>query len=704
MAFFQSQTLWVQQFAEGVAVLQFDPPGKTARVTPELLDDFAAALDRIASQAIDLLIIRSLKPGSFCQGPDVSQWRSLKTADDFRRWAERGQALWTRLRELKIPTLAWVQGACLGAGLELALACDEIVAVEAPETIFGFNEADLGLVPSWGGLEMLLRRTGVSTSLSLALTGRRLGPREAMLSGLVDRTVATAEPDYAGLKGSVTKGTVRGRRHGSWRQRLLESFGWGRRLLFRGIERVQRQRLPDELPGPGELVSLLRTFEQSGGAAGRKAAAASFARLSESSAYHNLLRFHELREHAHVRPDKRPGRPRAKTVGVLGATPLGLHVVLETVRRGGHIVLREPDETRLGFAIVRLVQMLNQEITDGRLTPRESQTMLSRIRSTITWKNFGETDLVFDAHEVGDSPTARLAEAEAEVGSETILVSGSAAGRLADSPLRNPARLLGLHLFGSAGRFPVAEARQGEASAAAFRRGREWAGSVGWATIAVGDQPRLLLERLWVPAWNELTLLVREGARIDRLDQALSRFGLGRSLLEFLDQLGLEPVARLVESARAELGERIPIDPFWSEVVARGWRGKASRKGFYRYGRGRPKPNALLSNWLQHEGPSTGKPLPALSLADQRQYFQDRVILLMVNESFRCLEEGRVSSDDDLDLAMMLTDWAPHRGGPIHYAEQVGLPKIVERLRTLETAGARYRPAESLLRRAGLVA
>ena len=208
----------------------------------------------------------------------------------------------------------------------------------------------------------------------------------------------------------------------------------------------------------------------------------------------------------------------------------------------------------------------------------------------------------------------------------------------------------------------------------------------------MGDLPGLLLARLWVPVWNEMILLLREGAKIAEIDEALSRFGMGPSVFQALDQMGLDAVGKLVEIAREELMPRIPLDPFWNEVVERGWGGRSMNKGFYQYRRRRRSvPNHLLENWLRHG--SGAAPLPNEARQD---LITDRVVLLTVNEAFRCLNEGRVDSGDDLDLAMMLTDWAPHRGGPIRYAHQRGLDRIAADLERLERFGPRYGWNEAL--------
>jgi 3-hydroxyacyl-CoA dehydrogenase/enoyl-CoA hydratase/3-hydroxybutyryl-CoA epimerase len=701
MAWLQSPSLWIQEFTEGFAVLQFDPPGKAVRITRAFQDELESALIAIEKEPrFRALLIRSLKPGRFAHGPDVAGWKAMSAANEFAAWAERGQSLWNRLQGLAIPTIAWVQGSCLGAGLELALACDQIIVVDQPNTALGFAELDLGLIPSWGGYGPLVRRVGLEAAFPLALAGRRVSAREAAAIGLADRLVAQDEPDFRQLFEQAHKRAPALWTRRTWRQKLLEPFVRGRRLLYRGVERLQRRRIPEALPAPGVALKVLIEFVERGTAHGQAAAKNALVELSQSPALANLIRFHELREGAQPTPGKFGVPVRSKTIGILGTTPLGIHLVMEVARREGKVVLRETDEVKLGVSVLKLVQSLNREIQAGKLTPQESQRSLSRIRSTVTWKNFDEVDLVIDTRDRADSLGSDATELDAHVGAKTPIVIVTAAGRLeaAGAAMSHPRRLVGAAAPGPVGTFPVVEWRRTEATDdAAARKVRDWLGGLGWLPLAVGDVPGLLLARLWVPAWNEMVTLAREGAGLESVDQAMIRFGLGRAPFEYLDALGLDHAEKLIEAVREEIEPRIPLDPFWTDVVARGWRGQVSGKGFYRYARGKHQPNPFLVNWLRQEGPRQGPSMPALSKDDQRRFIQDRVILLMANEAFRCLDEHRVPASDDLDLAMMLTDWAPHRGGPIRYARDAGLPVVIARLRELTVHGIRYEPCARLL-------
>ena len=379
-----------------------------------------------------------------------------------------------------------------------------------------------------------------------------------------------------------------------------------------------------------------------------------------------------------------PEKPAVRHVlGIVGATPLGMHLAIESVRRGDQAVLRETDPARLGLATLKLMEMLNGEIKTGRLQSTAAKAMLGRIRGTSTWKHFDEIDLAVDTRAKGDGSDIASAAPKS-----ALLVTTSLGGRLADE------RSFGIRVAEPFGSSAAVELRHGTADPDSVRTVRAWLGSLGWVPIVVADRPGMLLSRMWLAGWNEAVLLIREGARPERIEQALSRFGFGPNFLRSLDRIGIDRIAGMIRLLAPEM-ERIPFDPVWQEMTERGWTGEAAKKGFYRYGRGRPRRSTSFSSTRFRRAAARPCRMPSGTGRSASASF-----CLMVNEAYRALDEGAIATGDELDLAMMLTDWAPHRGGPIRFAECEGAGTIVAGLRSLEPLGPRYVPAASLVAKA----
>src|SRR5262249_20490671 len=157
MAWFRAENLEVDTDGSGVALLKLDVPGRSVNViTPQVLKDFDAALDRVAAQpTLRVLVLRGMKKSGFLAGADVQQFATIRSPAEASALSAAGQQLFDKLELLPIPTLAVIHGPCLGGGLELALACDYRLVVDAPGTQLGLPEVELGLLPAWGGTQRL---------------------------------------------------------------------------------------------------------------------------------------------------------------------------------------------------------------------------------------------------------------------------------------------------------------------------------------------------------------------------------------------------------------------------------------------------------------------------------------------------------------------------------------------------------------------
>ncbi len=172
--------------------------------------------------------------------------------------------------------------------------------------------------------------------------------------------------------------------------------------------------------------------------------------------------------------------------------------------------------------------------------------------------------------------------------------------------------------------------------------------------------------------------------------------------LELLDQIGLDVAGHVARSMQPVLEGRFAPNPAFDLMKEKEWFGQKSGKGFYDHRGKKPKPNVLAQNLLQSEMSSSASPLdaalpPAVRLHEARE----RMVLLMVNEAALVLNEGVVADAETLDVAMVFgSGWAPHRGGPLHYADQRGLSEVVQALENLARHGTRFQPCEALKRRA----
>jgi len=710
MAFFQAETLWINQLADGVACLVFDVPERSVNViSRQVMADLATALERAAAEpSFRLLLLRSAKSGNFLAGADLRELAGLQRSAEAAAISEAGQHLFDKLAQLRMPTVAMIAGACLGGGLELALACDYRVVVDQPRTQLGLPEIELGLLPAWGGTQRLPRVVGLERALPILLGGRRLNAREAMAWGLADGMVEEGLEEPPAFLASPVKRPKKGLPLRTLRQRLLESTGLGRPMIFRGTQRVLRRRLPDDMPAPWEALRAVRTGMEQGMSAGLAYERQAIASLATSTACRNLMRlFHQREEARKPRQDaSRDGSPPIRRVGVVGAGTMGAGIAQLAALRGCEVVIREVDETALATGILRILALFNRAVERGVLRPEDRSARLAAIHGTTAWKGFADLDLVVEAIvEDLDAKRAIFQALEENTAPSTILATNTSSllVRQLQEGLRHPERVAGLHFFNPVHKMPLVEvvSALGTGGDVAPRLA-DWAIALGKTPVLVKDSPGFLVNRILMPYLNEAVLLVIEGMRVQRVDEAMRRFGMPMGPLELLDQIGLDVAAHIAAGLGPLLGGRFGHNAGFELMQENGWLGQKNGQGFYRH-RGRRKTvNESAVTLLRGQAPAVAPhPIEAAPPAEKMTAGRERMVLLMVNEAAACLAEGLAESAETIDLAMVLgTGWAPHRGGPLRYAEDRGFGSVVDALTELARRhGARFEPCEALRRR-----
>ncbi|MCI0681109.1 MAG: enoyl-CoA hydratase-related protein [Gemmataceae bacterium] len=698
MAWLQLTHLWVEDAAQGMAVLVLDGPGKRNYLDAAILENIERALSAIeAEPRFNVCVIRSKKGGSFCHGVSAATFAGLPSPAEWEAFLQQGLGLCDRLRQSRIPTVALIAGGCWGAGLELALACRWRVALDTPTTQLGFTELDWGLMPSWGGIEQVLQLAGLQRSLHVLLGGKKLSAREALAWGLVDEVIENdAEMPPALLHDAGRRDqSVRPRR--TWRRWLTESVAWGRRAVLRGAERVLRRRLPDDMPAPWEILGAIRAYYERGPDAVRQHVRAALPRLAAGPACGNLLRLQLLRD-AHTGGEAIFQRPRH--VAILGATPLALHLAAQAALKGCHVVLREKDEMTLGVATLRIVQTMQQDLARGTMSQEQFTSNINRIRPTISWKGFDAAELVIDATAGGlaaDDNVVR--DLEEHVSSEAVIAAVQPWRELAEwqRTVRQPQRVVGLHFPAPVGRAPLVEVLATPATNDAAKRcAQAFAAMAGKVAVVAQEATGGLISRVLAAGFSETLHLLAEGLLPERVEQAMQRFGMVYTPLEHLDLMGLDEFALSARRLEAVLGEAVADHPIVRHMIEQRWLGMKTGTGFYRHQGKSKNVNASLGRWLRR---SFSPRIEPSSAAEQRKLVQDRVVGRMVNEAFRCLDEGVVAGAEQVDLALMLAGWAPHRGGPCRYAEQQGHAVVVALLEgQARQHGERFAPCPGLRR------
>ena len=354
------------------------------------------------------------------------------------------------------------------------------------------------------------------------------------------------------------------------------------------------------------------------------------------------------------------------------------------------------------MGMLQVSQLLEKEVQRGNMTQRQRAKILGGFRGTYTWTHFDKLDLILDA---AAGPLAQkqqfYQEMEKHAPAAALLVPISPLHRVVDLQhgLQHPERMIGLHLIEPWNRGSLAEiVAPASVAQPNVERVRAWAIALGNYCLQVPDRVGGVVMRVWLPALNEAGLLVKEGVSIDRIDQAMRRFGMTYGPLEWMDRLGIDHIDSLITALQPLFAERIAFESGFSLMMEKQWLGNMSGLGFYQRGFRKPNPHRDAARlWQTQSQGETLRLVPALSEADAHAWIQNRLVTLMILEAVRCLDEGLVKDADDLDCGMCLTGWATHRGGPIGHARHLGVEALTARCADLSREyGARFAPFGSL--------
>jgi len=688
---------------QGLAWLVLDDPAKKVNtLSTRVFTWFGEQIERLEQEPPSGLVIVSGKPDGFVAGADLEELLAVADKEAVIALLQRGHDLMERLAALPFPTVAAIHGACLGGGLELALACRFRVATEHRKTKLGLPEVQLGLIPGLGGTQRLPRLIGVPAALDLILTGKQLDARRAFKLGLVDDTCHPADLARAAERWARTKSGKRapvgGITGGITRRAtdLIARTPVAERLVFEKARAGVVAKTGGHYPAPLVAVEVVRDGLKLPLRRALDVETGAFSELVVSDTAKNLISIFFMKTAVEARAARigRGSRPVSR-VGVLGAGFMGAGIAQVLSYKNVPVVLKDKDLPSLGRGLGFAAQELRGLTKKRRLTEAESKTALGRIHGTVDYAALSRVDLVIEAvfEDVGIKHRV-IREMEAVAPDHLIFASNTSAipiATLAEAS-RRPENVVGMHFFSPVAKMPLLEVirhpgTSDEAVATVVEVGR----TMGKTVIVVNDGPGFFTSRVLGAMLNEAAWMLAEGADIDQVDQAMTRWGWPVGPFSLLDEVGLDVAKHVGEVVRDALGERLEPPAVLARMSDDRRFGRKSKRGFYLY----------------EDDKKGGKrpvdPTVYKLLGWQARPFEDREIvercwLQMLNETARCMEEGIISDPSDVDLGVIFGfGFPPFRGGLLREADRHGLPWVTERLEEYAALhGRRLEPAELL--------
>ncbi|GAB4079784.1 3-hydroxyacyl-CoA dehydrogenase [Modestobacter muralis] len=630
---------------------------------PGGLASLDAALDEIEARSPAAIAVTG-KPFVFAVGADLSGIPSIGSAADAREIAETGHRVFRRLRDSTVPTFAFVNGAALGGGLELALHCHHRSI--AATAVVAFPEVFLGLVPGWGGTQLLPALIGIDAAVTVivenALAQNRTtpGPRAAQL-GMADAVFEPADFLERSLEwaAGVVSGDVAVRRpevdRSAWDDAIARARG------------IVAARTRGASPGALRAVELLDLARA--GDAGFTAGTA-----AEDDALTDLLMSDELRAglYSFDLVNKRAKRPagapdkglarKVTKVGVVGAGLMASQLALLFARRlEVPVVLTDVDQARVDKGVGWVHAELAKLAERGRLSPDARNRLTGLVTGSLSKDAFTDADLVIEAvFEELSVKQQVFAEVEAVVSAECVLATNTSALSVTEmaAGLQHPERVVGLHFFNPVAVLPLLEVVRAERTddatlATAFAVGKQ----LGKSCVLVADAPAFVVNRLLTRFLGEVTAAVDAGTPVAVAERALEPLGLPMTPFELLSLVGPAVALHVAERMHEAFPDRYGVSTGLQRMVSLGKKSVFSAPG-------------VLDSELA--GIDAGdSPLTAEELRDRAERALAQEIGLM-------LDEGVVTGVQDIDLCMLLgAGWPFWLGGISAYLDRTGVSESV---------------------------
>jgi 3-hydroxyacyl-CoA dehydrogenase/enoyl-CoA hydratase/3-hydroxybutyryl-CoA epimerase len=655
---------------QGVLWLTLDLQGTDTNVlSSSVLDQLNALIDQITADLPKAVVFRSGKSSGFIAGADVKEFLNVTNKQEALIMIKRGQNIFSRIESLPCPTVAMIEGFCMGGGTELALACDYRVGLDSSSTKIGLPEVKLGIHPAFGGLVRATAIINPVHSLEIMLSGRALAMKQAKKIGLIDLVQPKRQIERAARQIALSKPE---KQQMPLAGKILSLPGIRNLLAGYMKKQVAKKASRQHYPAP---YAMLDVWCQHYGNNRRmmEEEANSVARLIQGNTVRNLIRVFFLQTRLKGLGDKKSFQPRH--IHVIGAGVMGGDIAAWCALRGFTVTLQDREPKFLSKAIARANKLFSRRIR----IPHERNAALDRLIPDCHGYGVEKADVVIEAifedlkakHEI-------YRDIEPRMKADAVLATNTSSIPLEDlaTVLKQPERLVGIHFFNPVAMMPLVEiVKTSQSSDQIIDQAIAFTLHIGKLPLPVKSSPGFLVNRILMPYLVEAIFLYDEGTTPEAIDKAALDFGMPMGPVELADAVGLDICHSVAENLSNAFSIKVPdgLDKF----VKANKLGKKTGSGFYQYKKGK----ALKNN--------------DADMGDQKM-IQNRLLFRLLNEAAACLDEKIVDEIDLLDAGIVFgTGFAPFRGGPLNYSRQYGVDSITDEMKALgEKYGERFNPVD----------
>ncbi|MEL6090142.1 fatty acid oxidation complex subunit alpha FadB [Plesiomonas shigelloides] len=702
---YQSPTLTLRWLTDGIAELQFSAQSAAVnKFDLQTLTSLGEALELLQGQtALQGLLVSSAKD-SFIVGADITEFLGLFALpeEELQRWLARANAIFNQLEDLPVPTVCAVNGIALGGGLECVLATD--LRIGDSQARVGLPETKLGIMPGFGGTVRLPRLIGADSALELITAGKEIGAEAALKLGILDAVVASDKLHAAALQ--MLNEAIAGRLNWQARRQVklqpLALNATEAAMSFSTAKAMVLQIAGKHYPAPLAAVSSVEAAARCTRDAALEIETRHFIPLAKSdvaTALVGIFLGDQLLK-SKAKQAAKAGKPTAHTA-VLGAGIMGGGIAYQSALKGVPVLMKDISEKSLTLGMTEAAKLLDKQREQGKISGLQMAQTLTAITPSLNYAGIERSDIVVEA--VVENPKIKqsvLAEVEQLLPTDAVLTSNTSTIpiNVLASALQRPENFCGMHFFNPVHRMPLVEIIRGErTSEETIARVVAYAAKMGKSPIVVNDCPGFFVNRVLFPYFAGFSLLLRDGADFQQIDKVMEKqFGWPMGPAYLLDVVGMDTAHHAQAVMAAGFPQRMQKD--YRDAVDVMFElqrfGQKNGQGFYRYtqdAKGKPKKEA---------DPATYTLLSEVC-APRREFSSEEIIarlmIPMVNEVVRCLEEGIIGSAAEADMALIYgLGFPPFRGGACRYLDSLGSAHYVAQADALSALGALYQVPDGL--------
>ncbi|MCO7050583.1 fatty acid oxidation complex subunit alpha FadB [Proteus terrae] len=703
---YQSENIQADWVKQGIVELVFNAKGSINKLDTKTVAMLSEALTVLeATSGLKGVILRSEKP-AFIVGADITEFLSLFDApeEELSQWLHFSNQIFSRLEDLPVPTVSAINGYALGGGCECVLATDFRIA--SPDLRIGLPETKLGIMPGFGGSVRLPRLIGVDNALEIITAGKDVDAQTALQNGLIQAIVPLENLKESAV--SLIEQAIEGKidwkvaRHPKIAPLKLTELE--HKMSFSVAKGMVMKMTGPHYPAP---ITAVKTIEKAAFLNRDEALALeteNFVKLTRTDVAKALVGIF-LNDQYVKNITKKRHAELPKQAAVLGAGIMGGGISYQSALKGIPVVMKDINPKSLELGMNEALSLLQKRQEKGRMSAVDMAKTLASIQPTLNYASVSDADVVVEA--VVENPKVKatvLAETEALLADNAILASNTSTipiSLLAKS-LKRPENFCGMHFFNPVHRMPLVEIIKGEkTSEETINRIVSYASKMGKTPIIVNDCPGFFVNRVLFPYFAGFSLLLRDGADFIAVDKVMEKiFGWPMGPAYLLDVVGIDTA----NHAQAVMAQGFPdrMGTIERDAIALLYEqqryGQKNNHGFYNYsvdkrGKKQKSVDDQIQTLIQKNAGKT------------QEFSQDaiiaRMMIPMINEVIRCLDEGIIASPAEADIALVYgLGFPPFRGGVFRYLDTVGLAQFVADAQQYASLGPLYQIPESLKQKA----